>query len=232
MTDSIDTRPAKKGPTISILPFRRSKWTKGSILHFPPVPHEFYEKVGAVAVLHGELERYLDRLITAATSAAPAPDDAGWDKRSLPKRCSHLERKVRILFADDPLQLTKLNRLIDEIRLRHVQRNILVHGQYIGIFPDSTEAPAAIIIRAKPYRDYVNFDASADDIETVYHELSMLIGSVRNLCDEKPDHIFSSVDRQKLRAKLLSHLQPLSSPPAYPRLPLSSPRKSRKGKQC
>ena len=211
-----------ENPYMDLVPIRKSKLQPDTAIHLAPVPRNVYPIIGQIAVYHGEMERHLNRINSALMAALPDEENKSWENQHFRHRCSLFERKSGELFNDHPEISKKFRQIANEIRLRHAQRAIVVHGQYVGVFPKS--GPTRFEVIAKPYRDRLIFEFTEDDLDTIFHEMVMLVGTLSSLCDDTPDRVFSSHDKQTLRDRLSSHLPDLANLPTLPHRQISSPK--------
>ncbi|MCZ6743839.1 MAG: hypothetical protein O7D31_04070 [Alphaproteobacteria bacterium] len=212
-----------KGPSMDLAPIRRSKIRPNTAFHMAPIPRKVYPLIGQIAVYHGEVERELDHLLAGLVAAIPDPADQGWERLQFLKRCSRLEKKAPLLFHDEPSLCKKLKDLTDEIRLRHAQRNIVVHGQYTAVFPKQGET--RFQVKAKPFKEIALFEFNEDDLETIFHELGTLVGTLISFFDDSPNYMLSSQDKQLLRDRLQPHLPDRANFAKLPLRQITSPRK-------
>lgn len=220
-----ESDPRLKNPSMTLAPLKPSKLRPNTLTIMPAVPLSTYPLIGLIAVYQSGVEREFDILLSGFVAACPEAKDAEWDRQSFLKRCSFFLNKANLLFPDCPELLKTLQRLVDEIRLRYAQRNVIVHGQYEASFPSTVGNQVRLHVIGKPYRERAEFEFTDDDLETIRHEYGALLGALSSIfTDDRPNYLFSLSDRQTLRDRVRKYLPDPSKRPTLRRLPISAPR--------
>lgn len=208
MTNSGHEKP--ENPTLSLIPIRKKWLRRPGAFYMAPVPHEFYQLIGAVIIFWSFLEPTLDNILEALL-AETNQKKTGWRFLSFRQRTKLLREAIASAFGRKTKIKDALDCALSAAVKMQGQRNLLVHGQYIFVFPK--KGPGRLEVTGKLNRRIVRREFTADDLEKLYHEIGMLIGDLGSLFDPNDPHPqLSSQDRQTLQDILRRHLNGATQP--------------------
>jgi hypothetical protein len=221
MGDPSDGESGPRQFTIHLLRLEAHR-IKGGVLAGFPVPTEFMDPIGRIAISWSFFERDFNLLIEGMLKQC-AREEPDWRWRSFEKRTRLFRELVPTAFsASEPIQAHLLGLASDAAGLAW-RRNIILHGssrthiRWGGIFLDFT---------GRHNRRYHTLEFTLDSIIDFFYEIASLCGQTRVTLDPTDHHpaALSLPDRSLLRAFAANNLTtpPTSETPQSPPPPSES----------